>query len=167
MTEKRTTHIIYKTEKTKSRWSIIIYPKFELTFLSVKRRKKYCNIVNNNKSDETNIFVLLKNVFIIVFSGCSEHCMDTFWLLNLQDSPGLVSTGLFMSKQTPPQRQQSPPLITLYRNLLVSYSDTSNIESLEFPFHTLRGRGGWQRGGQSGGHTGAAEEREKSKERWD
>lgn len=47
-----------------------------------------------------------------------------------------------MSKQTPPQRQQSPPLITLYRNLLVSYSDTSNIESLEFPFHTLKGRGG-------------------------
>lgn len=46
-----------------------------------------------------------------------------------------------MSKQTPPQRHQSPHLITLYRNLLVSYSDTSNIESLEFPFHTRRGRG--------------------------
>lgn len=46
-----------------------------------------------------------------------------------------------MSKQTPPQRHQSPHMITLYRNLLVSYSDTSNIESLEFPFHTQRGRG--------------------------
>lgn len=46
-----------------------------------------------------------------------------------------------MSKQTPPQRHQSPHLITLYRNLLVSYSDASNIERLEFPFHTQRGRG--------------------------
>lgn len=77
MTEKRTTHIIYKTGKTKNRWSIIIYPKFEPTFLSVKR-KKYRNIVNNDKSDETNIFVLRINVFIIIFSGCSEHRMDTF-----------------------------------------------------------------------------------------
>lgn len=48
---------------------------------------------------------------------------------------------LLISKQTPKQRHQIPHCITLYRNLLVSYSDTSNIESLEFPFHTRSGRG--------------------------
>ncbi len=56
-------------------------------------------------------------------------------------STDLTVTALFMSMRTPPQRHQSPHLITLYRNLLVSHSDTSNIESLEFPFHKQRGRG--------------------------
>lgn len=44
-------------------------------------------------------------------------------------------------------------LIMLYRNLLVSYSDTSNIESLEFPFHTQWGRdeSSERAGRQSGG----------------
>lgn len=47
----------------------------------------------------------------------------------------------------------------------MSYSDTSNIESLEFPFHTQGGREGEREieADTKGEHTGAEEEEEKSK----
>lgn len=94
---------------------------------------KRANNINNNNS------------YIVIFSSCG-------WTEFTAD--------LFMSQKTPPQRHQKPLPITLYRNPLVSSSDTLNIESSEFPFHTLRGQ---QRGEQSWRiHKGAAEESERS-----
>lgn len=73
-----------------------------------------------------------------------------------------------MSKQTPLQRNQSAQLITLYRNLLVSYSDTLNIESLEFPFHTQQGRAEGTESYTEGRAGKRHRKREgKVKERWD
>lgn len=62
----------------------------------------------------------------------------------------LVLSALLISNQNAQPRYQNPHLITLYRDLLVSHSDSWNIERLEFPFHP-RWRREELREGQTGG----------------
>lgn len=81
----------------------------------------FVSVVNDNNvlTGQTHV------TFIAIFSGSTLRT---------------VALLLSVACLCPSQRHQSPLLVTLYRDLLGSHSDTSNIESLEFPFHTPRQR---------------------------
>lgn len=63
-------------------------------------------------------------------------------------------------------RSPDPPT---HRTLLVSHSDTLNIESSEFPFHTPEGRraGGGEVRGARRTRRRPEEESKRSQQRWD